>query len=465
MPDRSRPSLALVCIVSVAFSAGSPVGHACGAEKEAPKSGDDGARTDDPEKQNAPGKKKRVVEDEDDDAGKKGSRKENADPGKEKKPSGTPPADPLEEFGLKQSPKNPAADAGGKPDSAGAVPKPAVQKELCKKCGGRGLIPCPTHSKQPLILGMDDKPPDCCGGAGFTVCPDCDGARQRYEAIANALASRHSHLENVQRRINQQFKLFQTPHACYFSQLSDEQTLAAVRSCENLAIQLKAYFKDGGFDVVWPPDCRVFIISTQHNYEVFFEALSGGRRDGKGGEGEGQRDLHKRTSGAHVPNLAVANKERMGDPQYIQGVTNLFAHVIMKNASGGKAPAWLEEGFASWCEYLMFRNCRFYTIAYEDNRIDMRGSWSESVRKGIVAGTTLTIPQLMEIELRGLKPLVYQQCWSFATYLIARGAKHYEKAVSDIRSGTAPAAAIEKAYGQKASDMTHSWARWASQVP
>jgi hypothetical protein len=136
-----------------------------------------------------------------------------------------------------------------------------------------------------------------------------------------------------------------------------------------------------------------------------------------------------------------------------------FAHMLMIEATHAKAPPWLNEGFADYCENLILQRNLCHSIKYEMNEVRFGLNWNSEIRKYAQQGKLKPWDQIFPLDLIGLKALDYLTCYSMVCFL-AKDPERFTKFVVEVRGGVPPPQALERVYGKSIKDLQAMWAQW-----
>jgi hypothetical protein len=393
----------------------------------------------------------------------------------EKKPEPRPkPADPKEEpprppdqtqkpADPKEGPADPKVgpDFKKKPPEDPTVPKP---RKKCARCGSLGIVPCPRHRETDFVIANTMKAvPACCGGVGWVRCPVCgDKASDAMIAQLKAeLAARAAEWPKIDKSVG--FVLFhgETRHFCMDTDLPPKKVTELANHCGNVLVKLRGVFKNRDFEFTRPATMRIVCIGKVDHYVKFTNWF--GPHIKLTPE---QRMRLAQSNGMTIygrSGYSLCVRERTGK-DYANYVVNGMGHVLVNHVYGykGRMPAWLSEGFSTFCETLELGKPGVWSFSYDPKDLDVGGDWKKVIRKAVLARKTVPFETLMGKSLTEMKAIDYQQSWSLNSALIYGGPDKYQSFIKKVKSREDQTEALEKVYGQKIKQMELVWKNWAA---
>ncbi|MCZ7645558.1 MAG: hypothetical protein M5U26_09780 [Planctomycetota bacterium] len=140
-----------------------------------------------------------------------------------------------------------------------------------------------------------------------------------------------------------------------------------------------------------------------------------------------------------------------------------FGKLLILEATDGKAPAWLNEGFAALGENMVTHQNLCYSFRYEPNAVKFGENWNQDIRKFAMESKLKTWDLIFPLDLVGMSSLDYLTCYSMVSYLYKASPAMFLKLVDNIRNGMDSKTAVEKAYGRPLKDIQQMWGQWALQ--
>jgi len=129
-------------------------------------------------------------------------------------------------------------------------------------------------------------------------------------------------------------------------------------------------------------------------------------------------------------------------------------------ATSGKAPTWLREGFAAYCENAVLGKNLVHGVDYEIAKLDFNPDWSIEMRRLAALNQLKPWETMFSIELRAYMVPEYVTSFSMVTYLIRSEPQKFLAFVRGLSSGTEPQAALTGAYGRTVDELQTDWVKW-----
>ena len=144
--------------------------------------------------------------------------------------------------------------------------------------------------------------------------------------------------------------------------------------------------------------------------------------------------------------------------------TALFrmGRMFMAEATDGKAPAWLLEGFAAYCENSVTRKNLNYPMTNAADAIRPGENWDSGLKRLAGQGKLPQLEHLFALSRHNMTPTEYAAAYSLVTFLFKANPRAFARYVLEVRGGVSSAGALERIYGRNAKEMQTIWARWAS---
>jgi len=362
----------------------------------------------------------------------------------------------------------PPADPKGAPDFNSKPPADPKEvgkpRKKCARCNSTGLVPCPRHRVEEFVITSATKnTPTCCGGVGWVKCPVCGdkASEAMINQLKSELATRMAEWKEIDKATG--LKLFhgETRHFCMHTDLPQREAAKLATQAETLIVKLEALCRNKDFSFTRPATMRFVCLGRVDSF-VKFTNWFGPYIKLKPAQRMRLAQSHGMTIyGRSGYSLCV--RERTGK-DYANYAVNGFGHVLVSHVYGykGRMPAWIHEGFSTFCETLVLGKPGVFSFSYDPKDVDVGGDWKQVVRKAVRAGKTVPLEALMAKSLTEMKAIDYQQAWSVNSALIYGGATKYQSLIRRIKSREDQTEALEKAYGQKIKQIELVWKNWAA---
>jgi hypothetical protein len=300
--------------------------------------------------------------------------------------------------------------------------------------------------------------PACCGGTGVVLCPTCRSAagQAALQERRAALAARMAEWPRMDKAAGLPLFHGETAHFCLDTDLSPREAAAAAGRCEALLNKLRTLHPKGDFDFTRPENARIFCLGRVDTLVKFVEWF-GPYIDLR----PEQRLRLAQSDGMTIYSRSghtLCVRERAGK-DYLNFIVNGYAKILINYIDGrsGQPPAWLGEGFASFCETLELGRPGVWSFSYDPKNLDMAGDWKGAVRRAVQQGKAIPLDQLLGKGLAEFRALDYQQSWSVTSTLINGGPDKYLTFVRALKQRADQVEALEKAYGVKLPEIEAFW--------
>jgi hypothetical protein len=139
-----------------------------------------------------------------------------------------------------------------------------------------------------------------------------------------------------------------------------------------------------------------------------------------------------------------------------------MGRMFMAEATAGKAPAWLLEGFAAYCENAVTHKNLNYPRTNAPDAIKPGDNWESGLRRVAAQGKLPQLEHLFALSRHNMSPTEYAAAYSFVSFLFKTSPRDFVRYVLEVRGGAASADALDRLYGRNAKEMQAPWARWAA---
>jgi DNA-directed RNA polymerase subunit RPC12/RpoP len=394
---------------------------------------------------------------------KKATTEEDEEPAAPRKPAGEPAK--TNEPAAKEEPKK--ADKDEDPLTKNLTvpdpPRPVFQPPaannnpepppVCADCQGPGWLPL-IQPKAYAWMSRDAAPdPQVC--VPWRPCPKCNGKvepKALVEAETARLAAAPARHDNWVKQLGIPLERGETRYVSLHAQLSPATARNVVVQLDKLTARLQADTKNTVFCQTRPDTHELLIVWDDPTYLKLIDIM--------GGQNPTQDwSLARKTGGVMSRNRCFFNaKGGRGAPPEDMALFQ-FAHMLMIEATDAKAPPWLNEGFAAYCENLILQRNLCHSIKYEMNEVQFSSNWNSEIRKYAQQNKLKPWDQIFPLDLIGLKALDYLTCYSMVCFL-AKDPERFTKFVVEVRGGVPPPQALERAYGKSIKELQAMWAQW-----
>jgi hypothetical protein len=127
-------------------------------------------------------------------------------------------------------------------------------------------------------------------------------------------------------------------------------------------------------------------------------------------------------------------------------------------AADWHAPFWLAEGFAAYCDNVVHKTNRWYSV-YDVKTIPV-GDWLVEAKKLASESKLRPWKDMIKRELHDWQPQDYVQTMATAAFLIESEPAKFLKLLKRLRDGEEQIAALEEAYKATLDDVQERCAKW-----
>jgi len=320
--------------------------------------------------------------------------------------------------------------------------RPAAAPLACEKCLGTHFVP-----RAPFVpyVFVERETPSPAAAVPWLYCPQCQGG-QENAGLAQAEAERLKTVLAAHRKLadqaHQAMTYAETHHVALHAQLPDGSLRRVGETLERLAAHLEQTTQSTALCQTRPATHDLVIFSDVQGYLSFRGAR--GRRS----ETE-ERHKQSFTVGPGLPpaeNMALFRLGRM----------------FMAEASDGKAPAWLMEGFAAYCENaVLHRNLCCPQSASRDE-VKPGENWDAALKRLATQGKLPQFERLSSANRGNMSPNDYAASCSLVTFLFKTNPRDFVRFVFEIRGGALTPQALERVYGRNTKEVQAAWAQWVA---
>jgi len=362
-----------------------------------------------------------------------------------------------EEPAAPPAPPKALAAKSGMPGSTPAPAKAIDAPELtpvCATCMGTGFTPIggPRH----LVRGLKDAPPPgtllppwkqcakCKAGVDDATLAEVEAARMKDPAV-------QATADNWAQMAGGNLGSVETRHITFRSQLAPAQSRVVADMLEQLTEHLQLTTRVTVLTPTRPETHELFLFTDRGAYEKI--------RDTVAPNPNIDRAALAKISGMSGRNKSLFHVQPPQKPEHM-GLF-LMGRMSMTEASNAKAPFWMVEGFAAYCENAITKKNLCYTISYELNDIKFSPNWNDDVRKFALKKQLKPWKDVFFASGVQMKPLEYLTCYSMVSFLIKSDPQRFSKLVLAVREGHPSPVALKLAYGRSVEDLQNMWANWA----
>lgn len=333
-------------------------------------------------------------------------------------------------------------------------PPPATAD--CEVCRGQGLVPL--KNPQPYVWMEGQQVPKGANAVREQFCPNCkpdaDNAQLAAAEDLRLKTAMDVHLD-WEKKTSWQLVRAETRRATLHSQLPPADTQRVAMALEAMALHLEGLTGSVELTATNPSNCNVIILFQKPNYTQFVNLL---KVDPLFGPARQDWSLVGEVAGSWVKDTIFYRYTPEGPPPEHQAIALVSSYQI-RTATGYKDPAWLNVGYASYCENATLHANRVNSIEYALNNLQIDADWSLAVRRLAAAGGLKPWNDMFPKILRDYQAEDHLTAYAMVSFLIQYKPRKFLDFVKEIKGGLGAAEALEKAYGEKVPELQQRWVK------
>jgi hypothetical protein len=130
-------------------------------------------------------------------------------------------------------------------------------------------------------------------------------------------------------------------------------------------------------------------------------------------------------------------------------------------AAASRAPAWLSDGFAAYCEFAVLKQNLMHSVDAQSTDVRLGGSWDDQLRQLARVGKLRTWDEMFSKELAEFEMVHFLEAKSMVTFLLRDPQKFLDLTRAFATGADAPTA-LTDIYGKPVEDLEREWRRWVS---
>jgi DNA-directed RNA polymerase subunit RPC12/RpoP len=336
------------------------------------------------------------------------------------------------------------------PANAAPVDPPTV----CADCQGVTFVPLPSYKT--YVWDYKDPAPAPLSALPFLPCPKCQrqaDPRALVAAEVERMKTAPACINEWTRKLNARMECGETRYVSLVAQIAGTSLKNVLQQMDKLTQHLQATFHSALLTQTRPDTHQVIIVWDRADYDRLIDLLAAEQP-------EQDWALSRRATGSMARQRCFFNAQRgLGTPVESLALFQ-FAHMLILEGTEGKAPDWLTEGFASYCENAVLKKNLCYTFRYAVNQVRIGTNWNAEVARSARQDQLPSWDRIFKLDLIGMKPLDYLTCYSVVRFL-ASDPPRFNTLLVDIRAGVDSRRAVEHAYGRPLDDLRKLWVQWA----
>jgi len=225
---------------------------------------------------------------------------------------------------------------------------------------------------------------------------------------------------------------------------------------EMMTQHLQALTKSMELTLTRPDDYEMIIIWEKQNYARFLALMEPEWMPKVGNNWS----ILKQVSGSTIGNVSFFRQLQAGSPPPAHGAVNAAGRQQIVRATGGRAPVWLREGFASYCENAVLKKNLVHSIDYEIAKLQLNPDWSIEMRRLAAFNKLQSWKNMFILELRDYQAPEYVTSFSMVAYLILSEPVKFLDLARAIGQGKESEAALTEVYGKSVDRLQAAWLHW-----
>jgi hypothetical protein len=129
-------------------------------------------------------------------------------------------------------------------------------------------------------------------------------------------------------------------------------------------------------------------------------------------------------------------------------------------ATGHRAPAWLQQGFCSYCEYAVLRKNLVHAIDYLIPEVQLNPDWWVAMQQLAAVNRLRPWDNLFGRELRDYTTPDYVTTFSTVAFLLRSQPQKFLDFARALSGGQEAPAALAASYGKPAEQLQAAWLQW-----
>ncbi|WP_425615600.1 hypothetical protein NA78x_005525 [Anatilimnocola sp. NA78] len=332
-------------------------------------------------------------------------------------------------------------------------------KNDCPDCGGLGFLPL--KNRRPYFHVEGQPAPKAADAVPHRFCPKCQANRNQQELVdeqtARLKTARDSH-QKWEKETNLQLTRVETRHVVVHTQMPSPECVKMAQGFENLVGHLQNLTGSMELTCTRPESYEQMCFVGSEPYEHFRSVM------------EKLYSLEERGPSWSVGRGLVAFDHTLmaffyETPQTmklrppVHGVCFMGGRKQLNVATNYRAPRWLSEGFAEYCEFAALKK-NLWRSVYNQNEGPKPGDWVSQLRELFAANrlrpwVEQTIRQLEDWDARD-----YLQSFGMVAFLLQTEPKKFLRCTRQLKAGVVAEKALEEAYETSIAKLDTEFGRW-----
>ncbi|MCK6470990.1 MAG: hypothetical protein L6R28_04520 [Planctomycetes bacterium] len=337
-----------------------------------------------------------------------------------------------------------------------ANPEPEKPKEPDPELYANKFAPLPTL--RPLVHLGDAPPAQDWVLVPWQYSPTYKGDKDNEKLITDAklrfMEARKRYLAWVE-MTKLKLLMVNTHHVTLYCELPETLARSVGDACEKLTAHLQKVTKSVALTPALPAQQEIMIFWEDFSYQNFINVLA---QKNPGVDYTLARAASGSSDSRHF-GFFNSKKAAGAPPEHM--TLHQFGKFMIMEATDGKAPPWLAEGFASYSENAVLNKNLVYSFRYEMNDVKFSPNWNEDLRKLAEQRKLKEWKFIFQLDLIGMGSLDYFTCYSMVSFFMKSDPQRFVTFVQYLRDGMEQNAALTKAFGRPVEDLQKMWGQWA----
>lgn len=338
-------------------------------------------------------------------------------------------------------------------------PPPVVAVDpptVCMDCQGSTFVPLPSY--RPYVWDYKDPAPDPASAVPFFPCSRCQrGVDLRVSVAAefDRMKGAPATINEWTRKLKARVECGETRYVSVVVQLQSSTMKGLLQQMDRLTQYVQTTFRSALLTRTRPDTHRLIVVWDRADYDRLIDVLAAEQP-------EQNWALARRATGRVGRECSFFNAQRgLGTPVEHRALFQ-FAQMLILEGTDGKAPDWLVEGFASYCENVMLKENLCDSLRPARNEVRLGANWKSEMVRYARQKQLVSWDRILKLDLVSMKPLDDLTCYSMVCFLAVDAAR-FNTLLVDLRAGVDSQRAIEHAYGRSLDDLQKMWVKWVHQ--
>lgn len=358
----------------------------------------------------------------------------------------------------KDDPANPNPEGPNTPPAQPANPVTEKPKAPDPELYANKFAPLPTL--RPLVHLGDAPPAQDWVLVPWQYNPNYKGEKDNEKLVTDAklrfMEARKRYLAWLE-MTKLKLQMVNTHHVTLYCELPETLARNVGDACEKLTAHLQKVTMSVALTPALPSKQEIVILWDDFSYQNFINVLAA---KSPGTDYTLARAANGSSDSLHF-GFFNAMKAVGAPPEHM--ALHQFGKFLINEATGGKAPLWLAEGFASYSENAVLNKNLVYSFRYEMNEVKFSPNWNEDIRKFAEQRKLKEWKFIFQLDLIGLGSLDYLTCYSMVSFFMKNDPQHFVQFVQFVqylRDGMDDKTALAKAFGRPVEDLQKMWGQW-----